>query len=120
MDNFNGSLGLSLSQNHLSQSHLDPTINEQKLAEDGVFPKHSTPDSAKMPKLMLLTVVSPPKRPCEQRVSVDDLAPHLAAPGVEILIPPFVVGDFLEVVFVRKHGMVFEYMRYLKDGWFGN
>jgi hypothetical protein len=34
--------------------------------------------------------------------------------------PPFVVGDFLEVVFVRKHGMVFEYMRYLKDGWFGN
>src|SRR5690606_2825941 len=26
---------------------------------------------------------------------VDDLAPHLAAPGVEILIPPFIVGDFL-------------------------
>lgn len=51
---------------------------------------------------------------------VDDLAPHLAAPGVEILIPPFIVGDFLEVVFVKKHGMVFEYMRYLKDGWFQN
>lgn len=50
---------------------------------------------------------------------VDDLAPHLAAEGVEILIPPFIVGDFLEVVFVRKHGMIFEYMRYLKDGWFG-
>jgi hypothetical protein len=26
---------------------------------------------------------------------------------------------FLEVVFVRKHSMVFEYMRYLKGGWFG-
>ena len=50
---------------------------------------------------------------------VDDLAPHLSAEGVEILIPPFIVGDFLEVVFVRKHGMIFEYMRYLKDGWFG-
>lgn len=51
---------------------------------------------------------------------VEDLTPHLAEPGVEILIPPFIVGDFLEVVFVRKHGAIFEYMRYLKDGWFGN
>ncbi len=48
---------------------------------------------------------------------VEALEPHLV--GVEVLIPPFVVGDFLEVVFVRKHGAVFEYMRYLKDGWFG-
>jgi hypothetical protein len=24
------------------------------------------------------------------------------------------------VVFVRKHNTVFEYMHYLKDGWFGN
>jgi len=38
--------------------------------------------------------------------------------GVEILIPPFPVGDFLEVVFVKKYGVIFEYMRYLKDGWF--
>ena len=38
--------------------------------------------------------------------------------GTEILIPPFVVGDFLEVVFVLKHNTVFEYMRYLKEGWF--
>lgn len=51
---------------------------------------------------------------------VKDLKPQLEADGVEILIPPFIVGDFLEVVFVRKHGMIFEYMRYLKDGWFGN
>ena len=51
---------------------------------------------------------------------VKDLRPHIEAEGVEILIPPFVVGDFLEVVFVRKYGMVFEYMRYLKDGWIGN
>jgi hypothetical protein len=50
---------------------------------------------------------------------VDDLKPHIEADGVEILIPPFVVGDFVEVVFVRKHGMIFEYMHYLKDGWFG-
>jgi hypothetical protein len=48
---------------------------------------------------------------------VKELAPYLR--GVEILIPPFVVGDFVEVVFVRKHGVVFEYMRYLNDSWFG-
>lgn len=50
---------------------------------------------------------------------VKDLTPHIEAEGVEVLIPPFTVGDFLEVVFVQKHGVVFEYMRYLKDGWFG-
>ncbi|MFZ5672458.1 MAG: hypothetical protein ACOZAM_05795 [Pseudomonadota bacterium] len=49
---------------------------------------------------------------------VDDLAPHME--GQEILIRPFVVGDFLEVVFIRKHNTVFEYMHYLKEGWFGN
>jgi hypothetical protein len=38
----------------------------------------------------------------------------------EVLIPPFVVGDFLEVVFVRKHNTIFEYIHYLKEGWFGN
>ena len=47
---------------------------------------------------------------------VEDLAPYIA--GTQILIPPFVVGDFLEVVFVLKHNTVFEYMRYLKEGWF--
>jgi hypothetical protein len=47
---------------------------------------------------------------------VDKLEPYLE--GAEILIPPFIVGDFLEVVFVKKHGAVFEYMRYLKEGWF--
>jgi len=49
---------------------------------------------------------------------VDDLERHIA--GQEILIPPFVVGDFLRVVFIRKHGAVFEYMQYLKPGWFGS
>jgi hypothetical protein len=39
--------------------------------------------------------------------------------GQEILIPPFVVGDFLRVVFILKYGVVFEYMQYLKEGWFG-
>jgi hypothetical protein len=51
---------------------------------------------------------------------VDALEPHLKAPGVEIIIPPFVVGDFLEVVFVRKYNTIFEYMHYLKDGWFSD
>ncbi|WP_437193337.1 hypothetical protein [Planctomicrobium sp. SH527] len=49
---------------------------------------------------------------------VDDIQPHLE--GAEILIPPFIVGDFLEVAFVLKEGVVFEYMRYLKESWFGN
>ena len=39
--------------------------------------------------------------------------------GQEIVIPPFVVADFVRVVFVRKYGMVFEYMQYLNDSWFG-
>lgn len=51
---------------------------------------------------------------------VESIAEHLAEPGVEVLIAPFIVGDFLEVAFVRKHGAIFEYMRYLKEGWFGN
>ena len=40
--------------------------------------------------------------------------------GQEIIIPPFVVGDFLEVVFIRKHNTIFEYMHYLKEGWFAD
>ena len=47
---------------------------------------------------------------------VDSIEAHVA--GLEILIPPFVVGDFVRVVFVRKHGMVFEYMQYLRNSWF--
>ena len=45
------------------------------------------------------------------------LEPHIE--GQEILIPPFVVADFVRVVFIRKHGMIFEYMQYLNDSWFG-
>jgi hypothetical protein len=48
---------------------------------------------------------------------VEALEPHIA--GQEILIAPFVVGDFLRVAFIRKHGAVFEYMQYLREGWFG-
>ncbi len=48
---------------------------------------------------------------------VEALEPHFE--GQEILIPPFVVADFARVVFIRKHGMVFEYMQYLNDTWFG-
>jgi hypothetical protein len=47
---------------------------------------------------------------------VTEIAPHIA--GQKILIPPFVVTGFAEVVFIWKHNTVFEYMRYLKDGWF--
>ncbi len=49
---------------------------------------------------------------------VDALEPHLASPDVEIIIPRFVVGDFVEVVFVRKYDTIFEYMHYLKEDWF--
>ena len=48
---------------------------------------------------------------------VEQLEPHMV--GQEIVIPPFVVADFACVVFVRKYGMVFEYMQYLNDSWFG-
>ncbi len=47
---------------------------------------------------------------------VADLKPHIE--GQEIIIPPFVVGDFRNVVFIRKYHTIFEYMHYLKDGWF--
>ena len=47
---------------------------------------------------------------------VATLAAHIE--GQEIIIPPFVVGNFLQVVFIRKYGAVFEYMHYLKEGWF--
>lgn len=50
---------------------------------------------------------------------VTTLEEHLDQPGVEIIIPPFEVGGFLRVVFVRKHNTIFEYMQYLKKGWFG-
>ncbi len=50
---------------------------------------------------------------------VKDMKPFLEAEGVEIVIPKFTVGDFLEVAYVKKHGVLFEYMRYLKEGWFG-
>lgn len=47
---------------------------------------------------------------------VEALEPHIE--GQEILIPPFVVANFVRVVFIRKHGIVFEYMQYLKENWF--
>ena len=47
---------------------------------------------------------------------VDDIEPHIR--GQQIIIPPFVVGGFVEAVFIWKYDAVFEYMRYLKDGWF--
>lgn len=49
---------------------------------------------------------------------VASLEAHIAR--LDIIIPPFVVGDFLEVVFVRKYNTIFEYMHYLKEGWFAD
>jgi len=49
---------------------------------------------------------------------VDALELHMT--GQEILIPPFMASDFVEVMFVRKYNTIFEYMHYLKEGWFGN
>lgn len=37
--------------------------------------------------------------------------------GQQVIIPPFVVGEGRRGVFIWKHDAVFEYMRYLKDGW---
>lgn len=48
---------------------------------------------------------------------VDEISPHLE--GQEVLIPPFTVDGHVEVAFVRKHGAIFEYIRYLKDSWLG-
>jgi hypothetical protein len=47
---------------------------------------------------------------------VEDIRPHIE--GQQIIIPPFVVAGFVEAVFIWKHDTVFEYMRYLKEGWF--
>ncbi len=62
------------------------------------------------------TVPEPIKANPHVAFRVDELAPQIE--GQEILIPPFVVGDFLEVVFIRKYNTIFEYMHYLKEGWF--
>jgi|SRR5579884_447498 len=49
---------------------------------------------------------------------VETLEPHIE--GQTILLPPFVVGGFVRVAFILKHGTVFEYMQYLQpDRWFG-
>jgi hypothetical protein len=39
--------------------------------------------------------------------------------GQEIIIPPFEVGGFVRVAFIRKYNTIFEYMQYLNDDWFG-
>ena len=66
MDRVNSSIGLSL-----SQTQFDTPISEQ---EPTPMDNPAKPASA-LPKLMLLTVADTPKRPCEQRVSVDDFSP---------------------------------------------
>ncbi len=70
MDKISSSIGLSLSQSHLDTPLLDTQILEQT---SGIEQLKSS--STSIPKLMLLTVKDPPKKLCEQRVSVDDLSP---------------------------------------------
>ena len=65
---------------------------------------------------LLIQVPEPIKANPHVAFRVEKLAPWIE--GQEILIPPFVVGDFLEVVFIRKYNTIFEYMHYLKEGWF--
>jgi len=63
------------------------------------------------------TVPEPVRTHPHVAFKVQSLEPHIE--GQEILIPPFVVADFVRVVFIRKYGMIFEYMQYLNDRWFG-
>jgi hypothetical protein len=56
-----GSIGLSLSQMYLDQDIPEESKDGGKVVT--------------MPKLMLLTVADPPKKPCELQVSVDDFSP---------------------------------------------
>ena len=65
-DNNQSAIGLSLSGGNLHEQ--DTAIG------NGPVPVTSQPNSL-IPKLMLLTVADPPKKPCEQRVSVDDFSP---------------------------------------------
>jgi len=49
---------------------------------------------------------------------VDDLRAAMA--GEEVVLGPFKPGDFVEVVFVHKNGVILEYMQYAElDHWFG-
>jgi len=69
------SIGLNLSQMNLDQhQHHSIPQEEESHNNQGLFtvaPTRYVP----MPKLMLLTVSGPPKRPCELQVGVQDLSP---------------------------------------------
>lgn len=75
MDKVAASVGLSLSQTHLSQSHLEAPILEQEPTDADAPNPLLMATATTMPRLMLLTVAAPPKRPCEQRVGLDDFSP---------------------------------------------
>jgi hypothetical protein len=50
---------------------------------------------------------------------VEDLA--AAVRGEEVVFGPFAPGDFVEVAFIHKDGVVLEYMQYSNlDHWFGD
>uniref|UniRef100_A0A7S3KZZ5 GP-PDE domain-containing protein n=1 Tax=Amphora coffeiformis TaxID=265554 RepID=A0A7S3KZZ5_9STRA len=70
-------LGLDLSQGELDAAGLEfgragSRGNLQRLEPENEMTKKQ---DSWIPKLMLLTVANPPKKPCEMRVSVTDLSP---------------------------------------------
>jgi len=66
----NQSIGLSLSQTHFDNL---PILEQECLGGDDL--SVSRTGSTTMPKLMLLTVAQEPFKPCEQRMSISNLAP---------------------------------------------
>ena len=73
------SIGLSISSTNLMEketidgsSSVSFRLAEEKQEVPSKLPTH--PITSAMPKLMLLTVSDPPLRPCEMRVSVQDLS----------------------------------------------
>jgi hypothetical protein len=66
-------IGLSLSTESLNNTS-GPASPYQETKEEVPIPPIRQRTSS-IPKLMLLTVAAPPKRPCEHRVSVGDLSP---------------------------------------------
>eukprot|EP00980_Cylindrotheca_fusiformis_P014386 scaffold3827_cov179-Cylindrotheca_fusiformis.AAC.50 len=80
LDGHQSAIGLSLSNPNLDALNGGggPESNHHESKEE-LHEHHMSPirerKESLVPKLMLLTVADPPKRPCEHRVSVDDLSP---------------------------------------------
>ncbi len=66
-----------------------------------------------------------PDSPCSPEIQqrphvayrVRAIEPWMA--GAEIVLGPFQVAEMARVVFVKRHGLITEYMEYLDQRWFG-